>query len=111
MSCTTESSTSAAAAEADSFTDQRMSLLSNKAIRRHMTNGTIVIEPFREENLATSSYDVTLGPYFYRESPLEAGMGIYNPYSSSMVDRVWGKPLIAELASCFTARTGYVWKL
>jgi len=86
----------------------RMSLLSNKAIRRHMQAGSVVIEPFNEDNLATSSYDVTLGPYFYREAPPEAGMGIYNPFSASMVERVWGKPLLAETAGSFTARTGCV---
>lgn len=40
------------------------SLLSDKAILRLKEQGKIVIEPFVRENLATTSYDVTLGPLF-----------------------------------------------
>ncbi|TSC64232.1 MAG: hypothetical protein G01um101491_330, partial [Parcubacteria group bacterium Gr01-1014_91] len=35
--------------------------LSDKKILEQMKKGTIVIEPFTRANLATSSYDVTLG--------------------------------------------------
>jgi hypothetical protein len=49
------------------------SLLSDKAILAHMDNGSVVIVPFIRANLSTSSYDVTLGKFFYRESPPEAG--------------------------------------
>jgi hypothetical protein len=51
------------------------SLLSDKAILKHIQRGTIVIEPFARECLSTSSYDVTLGPYFYRETNPEPGHG------------------------------------
>ena len=50
------------------------SLLSNKAILRHIDGGKIVIHPFDKANLSTSSYDVTLGEYYYREAAPEPGM-------------------------------------
>lgn len=53
------------------------SLLSDKALLKHMERGTVVIEPFRRENLSTSSYDVTLGPFFYRETNPEPGHGTH----------------------------------
>jgi len=87
-------------------TDER-SLLSDRAILRHMQQGTIIIEPFCRANLATCSYDVTLGEYFFREQRLEHGVSsIYNPYSEQMVSRIWGKPHKAELASEWSNRTG-----
>jgi dCTP deaminase len=46
-----------------------MTLLSDVAIKRHMEYGSIVIEPFRPERLNTDSYDLELGPYFYRYHP------------------------------------------
>lgn len=78
----------------------------NQAILHHMVQGTVVIEPFNMANLNTSSYDVTLGEYYFREAPPEAGMTIFNPYCATMVNRVWGKPHEAEYAEDFTQRTG-----
>lgn len=51
------------------------SLLSDLSIKRAMANGSIIIEPFSPSNLATTSYDVTLGPYFFRETNPEPGNG------------------------------------
>jgi len=84
----------------------KTSLLSDKAILRHMEQGTIVIQPFIKENLSTSSYDVTLGPYYYMESLPEPGRAIYNPFSKSDTERVWGVPKFAELQSEFLKRAG-----
>ena len=39
--------------------------LSDKRILESMKEGSVIIEPFDRRNLATSSYDVTLGEYFY----------------------------------------------
>ncbi len=65
-------------------------LLSNTAIRRHLTAGNIVIEPFVETSLGTAGYDVTLGPWYYREKHPEGGIGLYNLYDKQHVERVWG---------------------
>ena len=86
--------------------EQKFSLLSDKAIIKNMALGNIIIEPFKRGNLSTSSYDVTLGPNYYRESPPEPGAGIYNPYSEVMVHRVWGELQQAETVSDWYARTG-----
>eukprot|EP00029_Vermamoeba_vermiformis_P007866 TRINITY_DN3525_c0_g1_i1.p1 TRINITY_DN3525_c0_g1~~TRINITY_DN3525_c0_g1_i1.p1 ORF type:complete len:237 (-),score=61.82 TRINITY_DN3525_c0_g1_i1:43-753(-) len=82
------------------------SLLSDKAILRYMDQGKVIIEPFNRNNLSTSSYDVTLGPYYYRETNPEPGQGIYNPFSEAMVQRVWGQLREAEKASEWSKRTG-----
>ena len=53
----------------------KYSLLSDTAILRYLKEGKIIIEPFKRENLSTSSYDVTLGEYYYRETSPEPGRG------------------------------------
>jgi dCTP deaminase len=65
--------------------------LSDKDILRHRDKGYIHIEPFDRDNLNTSSYDVTLGKYFFRERAPDVGVRIYNIYDEDHVDRVWGK--------------------
>jgi len=74
------------------------SLLSNKAIVKYINNGLITVYPFVPENLSTSSYDVTLGEYYFRENRLDDDTNknpIYNIYSESMVRKVWGGPIRA----------------
>jgi hypothetical protein len=56
--------------------EQTFSLLSDKAILRHIEKGSVVIHPFVRDNLSTSSHDVTLGPYFFRENVPEPGQGL-----------------------------------
>ena len=51
------------------------SLLSDRAILRYMDEGKIVVDPFVRSNLGTTSMDVTLGPYYYRETEPEPGVG------------------------------------
>lgn len=73
--------------------------LSDTRILEYKKVEDIVIEPFDEENLSTSSYDVTLGEYFFVEQPPKHFRHIYNPYDESHVERIWGtKPLKAEPA-------------
>ncbi len=81
-------------------------LLSAPAIRRHMDEGNIVIKPFREQNLRTVSYDVSLGEWYYRETNPEGGVGAYDPYDEPDVRRVWGGPHRAEGAAQHAARIG-----
>lgn len=40
-------------------------VLSNIEIIKGVEEGTIIIEPFNEKSVNNTSYDVTLGPYFY----------------------------------------------
>ena len=62
--------------------------LSDKRILQEMGQGNIVITPFKEENLSTASYDVTLGEYYFSE--IQNTGGIYNPYNQQDVEHVWG---------------------
>jgi dCTP deaminase len=82
-------------------------LLSNTAIRRHLRQGSIVIDPFKEENLSTASYDVALGPWYFSEARPTNGLDIYNYYDKAHVDRVWGiEPAHARPAGEFAAARG-----
>lgn len=74
------------------------SILSNKAVLRYIDAGEIIIYPFDPTNLNTSSYDVTLGEYYFREqnNKDEFISNIYNIYSEEHVKRVWGEVLKAK---------------
>lgn len=56
-----------------------------------MTKGNVVIEPFNEPNLSTSSYDVTLGEWFFREQPPNYYLNHYNIFNQKHTEYVWGK--------------------
>jgi len=64
--------------------------LSDKRILEEKKAGHIVIDPFRRSNLATSSYDVSLGEFFFREQPPKYNHWIYNIWSESHMRHVWG---------------------
>ena len=85
-------------------------LLSRDAIVRHMKRGTIVIEPFDDRKLKTTSYDVTLGEWFWREGSPEGGATLHNIYDEDSTKRVWTGPFEAETASDVTKRTGVALK-
>jgi dCTP deaminase len=73
--------------------------LSDKKILEEIKKGSIVVSPFKEENLSTSSYDVTLGEWFFRELTPTYHRKIYNVYDKKHTDAVWGtKPFRAEQA-------------
>lgn len=64
--------------------------LSDKKILEYKKTGDIMIEPFKLENLATSSYDVTLGEYYYREQrPERYSTDVFNIYSEKDMNHVW----------------------
>src|SRR3990167_7549193 len=64
--------------------------LSDKKILQSMKEGSIIIEPFKKANLATSSYDVTLGEYFSPEQTPPHFENLYNVYDKKHIERVWG---------------------
>lgn len=64
--------------------------LSDKKILEHMKNGSVVIEPFVRKNLSTSSYDVTLGEWYFREQPTKYNHSLYNIWSQAHMEHVWG---------------------
>ena len=52
----------------------------------------IVIEPFDPERLGPNTYDVSLGPWFYRTQLPSLGTRVYNPYCEDGVRALWGEP-------------------
>ena len=81
-------------------------LLSRDQILRHLKNGTIVIEPFDDRNLKTTSYDVTLGPWFWREKHPGGRSTIHNPYDEKSIGLVWSGPFEAERVGGLRERLG-----
>jgi dCTP deaminase len=82
-------------------------LLSRDQIIRHISQGTIIIDPFDERRLKTSSYDVALGEWYYREQSPPAGAGsVHNLYDEASTGRVWQGPVRAETVGDLAARIG-----
>ncbi len=81
--------------------------LSNKRILEEIKRGDIIISPFKKENLATSSYDVTLGEYFYREQPSKHNHSLYNIWSKSHMEHVWGASKVEQAISAKEAFQKY----
>jgi dCTP deaminase len=73
-------------------------LLSRNAILKHFKKGNIVIEPFDDRKLKTTSYDVSLGQYFWREKHPEGGHTIHNIYDQVSTKRIWSGPHQSEPA-------------
>lgn len=63
-----------------------MSVLTNKEIKEYIEKGDIYISDFDEDQLSNTSYDVTLGEFFYKESK---NMDYYNPYNKESVLSTW----------------------
>jgi dCTP deaminase len=64
--------------------------LSDKKILEAMRDGSIVITPFKQENLSTSSYDLSLGEWYYTEQEPPHFEKLFNIYDLEQVERVWG---------------------
>jgi len=76
-----------------------------------MKEGSVIIEPFDRRNLATSSYDVTLGEYFFAEQPPAHFENIFNIYDKAHVDHVWGTtPKKAKTAREMFKKYNFDWK-
>lgn len=85
--------------------------LSDIKIQDAMKEGSIIIEPFDRKNLATSSYDVTLGEYFFAEQPPAHFDNVFNIYNKDHVDRVWGtKAHKAKKAKDVFKKYDFDWK-
>jgi len=86
--------------------------LSDKRIQEEMKKGDIVISPFNRNQLATSSYDVTLGEWFFREQPPKYNHSLYNIWSKEHMEHVWGADKVerAVLASEAFKKYNFDWK-
>lgn len=81
-------------------------LLSRDAILRHFKEGNIVIDPFDERKLKTTSYDVSLGEWFWREGHPEGRATVHNIYDEYSTKNVWQGPYQAEFGSQVSKRLG-----
>jgi dCTP deaminase len=72
-----------------------MSVLSDSQIESSLKAGDLVILPFRKEQLNNSSYDVTLGNWYYLPQA-DFTASFFNHESQSDIDAYWGSPLYAE---------------
>lgn len=71
-----------------------MGVYSDIAIRVAYTSGHIVIVPFVDENVNTTSVDVTLGEWFYLTERTD-NRDFYNPFDPTEVKRYFKGPLRA----------------
>lgn len=85
--------------------------LSDRKILEEMKKGDVIISPFKKENLATSSYDVTLGEYFFREQHnSKHHHHVYNIWSKAHTDYVWGTvPEKAQKAKDVLKNYNFAW--
>ncbi len=81
-------------------------LLSRPAIVRHRAEGNIVIDPFDERKLKTTSYDLSLGEWFWRERHPEGRITLHNLYDERSTRRVWAGPYQAEGSYEVSRRVG-----
>ena len=74
-----------------------MGVYSNQEILSDLESGNIYIDPFNEKHLNTTSYDVTLGTYFYKSgNGEETSSTLYNPYEEEAVAKHFGELMQAE---------------
>lgn len=73
------------------------SLLSRNQILKHKKVGSIVIDPYKSAQLQTVSYDVTLGPWYFKSS--SSSQLLYNPWDKEGVSKFWGEKQYAKKAS------------
>lgn len=71
--------------------------LSDKEILHQLAEGNIIISPFDRASLSTSSYDVRLGEWFFREHRLPSP--VFNIWNKQHTGQVWGNPIKARPAS------------
>lgn len=81
-------------------------LLSRNAILRHLKEGTIIVDPFDERKLKTTSYDVALGEWFWREGHPEGRATVHNLYDESSTRNVWHGPHRCEDVRAVSDRLG-----
>ncbi|MBI4038087.1 hypothetical protein HY387_00330 [Candidatus Daviesbacteria bacterium] len=68
------------------------SVLSGEGIRRAREAGLVVIDPFRQERVQTSSYDVGLGEHFWVTPAEHPGIRLINPFNPDHIRKLWNGP-------------------
>lgn len=78
---------------------------SNTQIKQAYSTGHIVVHPYIEENVNGSSYDVTLGHWYFRTQK-HSSKGFYNPFDEHDVARYFDGPLHSEQHSLWCEKNG-----
>lgn len=73
-----------------------MGVYSNTEILAGLESGNVVIDPFNPAHVNGSSYDVTLGEWFYKSGDDNHTDRLYNPYSEEDVAEHFGEVMRAE---------------
>lgn len=73
-----------------------MGVYSNTEIFGDIETGNIVIDPFNPKHVNGSSYDVTLGKWFYKSGDDSFEHSLYNPYDEQNVAEHFGEVMQAE---------------
>lgn len=69
-------------------------VLSDKQIIKEMERANIWIHPYNKNNLSNTSYDVTIGPNYYRVS--KTPPKLFLPWNEDSVLEYWGEPQYAK---------------
>lgn len=72
------------------------SVLSDEEIRRGIKKGYVVIHPYNEKRVQTSSYDVSIGEYYWTTRPPHPGSRLFNPHNPDHIKRLWQGPFRAK---------------
>jgi len=78
---------------------------SNTEILRALDRDHIVIRPFNRFNLAGTSYDVTLGEWYFR-TERSSQRGVYNPTDETEVERYFDGPHQAQAHNVWCEANG-----
>jgi dCTP deaminase len=68
-------------------------VLSDIQIKKEIKKENLFIEPFHPQNLSNTSYDVTLGPNYYRACKPEYLL----PWDDQSIHQYWGLPQYAKI--------------
>lgn len=75
----------------DALQDQfPQSVLSREKMLEAKREGWVVIDPLTDDRLQTSSYDVSLGEWFW-VTQAHPGRHVFNPLNQAHVRRIWGR--------------------
>ena len=73
---------------------ERSGVFSDREIREAQDAGRIIIDPFDPNHVKGSSYDVSLGGFYYRTESTSHG-NFYNPFDPASVKKYFGKVQVA----------------
>lgn len=71
------------------------SVLNGERIKAGMEEGYILIDPYDPKRVKTSSYDISMGEYFWTANVNHPGSKVFNPYNPDHTKNLWKGPFRA----------------